>query len=85
MTTDEIKPVALAQPSIDPPPSSRQKRAMAEMTHAEADAYWARYFHDKTKRLEAALKQIAPDWHQRECPEDAPCDCHEETARAALA
>jgi len=26
---------------------------MAEMTRAEADAYWAKYFHDRAKLLEA--------------------------------
>ena len=40
---------------------------MASMTKSEADAYWARFFHDKAKRLEAevtrqrAKLQIATD------------------------
>jgi hypothetical protein len=37
---------------------------MTEVTKQEADAYWARYFHDKAKRLEAENERLraALDW-----------------------
>ena len=36
------------------------------------------------ERAVEALRHIAADWHRASCSEDAPCDCHEETARSAL-